>query len=322
MKRLMIYFFYDKDGIVDNYIYYFLNAFKSYCEEICVVVNGILEKKAQEKLKQNVNHLLIRENVGYDSCAYKHAIEFYGYDKLKEYDEVILANFTMFGPIFSPKTMFLEMENRDCDFWGITKHPANKSRVAGIKIEEHVQSYFIAYRKNILNSDDFKTYWQTLKTPTNYEEAVAFHELRGTQYFESKGYKSDAFINPDKYRIPLKEKPYFYFIHRQIIEDSMLFVKRKIFNIKHSKLEYPIEASMQSLFKTINKETNYPIDLMIENLQRTLPVTENDNLSMLYEYIYLTIKRWTSLQKAKKYIKLRNSIKDVRYLLNLIKGKR
>ena len=317
-NRLLIYFFYDKDGIVDDYVTYFLQAFKPYCKEICVVVNGYLQEESEKKLKQNANNVMLRENIGYDSCAYKHAIEYYGYEELKKYDEVILANFTMFGPIFTPDKMFREMEQIDCDFWGITKHPATTYTMAGVKVNEHVQSYFIAYKKNILESDDFKKYWQTLQVPTNYEEAVAFHELRGTEYFESKGYKSATYINPDKYRTLLEHKPYFYYIGQQIIADSMPFIKRKIFSIKKGMLELPIEDSIPLLFKYIEK-TNYPICLIIENLRRTMPVNQINYFSLTSKYIFLTIKRWIIPSKAKKYIKRRDTINDILYLLNLIK---
>ena len=221
MKRLMIYFVYDKDGIVDDYIPYFLKSFKPFCEEICVVVNGLLTNDSKKVLEENCNTLLMRENVGFDSGAYKHAIEYYGYEKIRGYDELILANFTMFGPIFSPQEMFEKMEKSDCDFWGITEFPSVDSSFAGVKINRHVQSYFIDFKKKILNSEDFVEYWQTLKTVTNYEEAIAFHELRTTSFYESKGYKSDCYVSPEKYTAKLehainkKGYPYFYYtIHK------------------------------------------------------------------------------------------------------------
>lgn len=55
MKRLMIYFFYDKDGIVDDYIPYFLKSFKPFCEKICVVVNGLLTNDSKKVLKEIAN---------------------------------------------------------------------------------------------------------------------------------------------------------------------------------------------------------------------------------------------------------------------------
>lgn len=123
MKRLFIYSFYDNDGIVDDYVPCFLEKFKPYCEEILTVVNGSLSDEGRKKLEENSTVVFERENVGFDSAGFKFVIEHLGYEKLKEYDELILANSTMFGPIYSPAELFDEMEKRDCDFWGITEHP-------------------------------------------------------------------------------------------------------------------------------------------------------------------------------------------------------
>ena len=42
MKRLGIYVFCDKDGIVDDYISYFLNDFIQHFQEFLIGCNGIL----------------------------------------------------------------------------------------------------------------------------------------------------------------------------------------------------------------------------------------------------------------------------------------
>lgn len=39
-KRLVIYFFYDKDGIADNYVDYFLNGLKGVTDKFVIVANG------------------------------------------------------------------------------------------------------------------------------------------------------------------------------------------------------------------------------------------------------------------------------------------
>lgn len=291
MKRLLIYFIYDKDGIIDDYIFYFLNAFKEYCEEICVVVNGKIEYKAKETLQNLVNKVIVRENIGYDSGAYKEALVMYGFENLKKYDEIILANFTMFGPIIPLEELFCKMDKEKVDFWGITKHPCSKYKIANFKITEHIQSYFIAYRKNLITSNDFKTYWDTIKTPTTYEEAIAFHELRNTEFFENLGYKSATFVNLKKYEHKLHKKPYFYYTIQQIKEDKMPFVKRKIFQMKKTKMESPIEKGAVELINFIEKETNYDKNLMLKNIKRTY-FKNISCFSVIIEYLFLTLKKY------------------------------
>ena len=121
MKRLLIYFFYDKSGIVDNYVCHMLESLRKFSSEIMFVSNGQLEAASSEKIKSYVDNVICRENKGYDVYAYKEAMQHYGWDKLAEYDEVILMNYTIMGPVYPFDEMFSVMEKKQVDFWGITK---------------------------------------------------------------------------------------------------------------------------------------------------------------------------------------------------------
>ena len=154
MKRLCIYFFYDKDGIADDYVPFYLKAMREFFSEICVVVNGNLTEESNEKLKTVCDKLLIRENTGFDSWAYKEALYSYGLDYIAEnFDEVLLNNFTCFGPIGSFKPMFDKMDKSVCDFWGHCRYyPSEGQKIGNVPIPEHLMSYFILFRKSILQS--------------------------------------------------------------------------------------------------------------------------------------------------------------------------
>ena len=52
IKRLVVYFFYDKDGIVDDYIPYMLNDLNKSISELLVVCNGKLTSESREKLEK------------------------------------------------------------------------------------------------------------------------------------------------------------------------------------------------------------------------------------------------------------------------------
>ena len=270
MKRLLIYFLYDKDGIVDDYIPYFLSEVKPFCEDVCVVVNGDLNAEGYKKLTDCSDKLLLRENIGFDSWAYKHALEYYGFEKIKEYDELIMCNFTFFGPIFPLSEMFDKMTATKCDFWGIHRHPAMEAYMGQTKITEHIQSHFIVIRQSILKDDSFKEYWDTLKEVNSYEDAVAFHELRFTSYFESKGFVSDCYIDKEKYFKLLNSNSSVFLAGKQIIEDKCPILKRKVFATKNKKLEFPQEdtTSVIDILKFVEDKTTYPIKLILENIFR------------------------------------------------------
>ena len=112
VKRCAVFVFFDKDGIVDRYIETFLNGIKENVERIVVVCNGDVDKRGMETFRNITEEVIVRPNEGYDITAYKCGLTHVSFDSLKEYDEVLLLNSTMFGPIYPFSEMFDSM-NRD-----------------------------------------------------------------------------------------------------------------------------------------------------------------------------------------------------------------
>ena len=92
MKRLALYVFWEKDGIVRDYVTYYLNGLKEVAQDIVVIVNGKLTANGRQKLEAQGIDILVRENYGLDFAAWKAAFEYLGWDKVHSYDELILCN--------------------------------------------------------------------------------------------------------------------------------------------------------------------------------------------------------------------------------------
>ena len=122
MKRVAFYLFYDEQGVVDDYVSYKLKALREHVEHIFVVSNSPLTFDGRKKLEQVADTVFCRENVGFDVWGYKEAMEAFGFERLKEYDEAILLNYTFFGPIFPFSELFSKMSAKGVDFWGISDH--------------------------------------------------------------------------------------------------------------------------------------------------------------------------------------------------------
>ena len=122
MKRFAIYFFYDQVGIVDDYNIYMLEDLKKNIDHLMVVSNGPLNEEGYKKFTKVSDEIFERDNKGFDVWAYKEGIQKAGWNLLEQYDELILLNFTNFGPIYPFKDMFDEMDTYQVDFWGITEH--------------------------------------------------------------------------------------------------------------------------------------------------------------------------------------------------------
>ena len=69
IRRLGIFFFYDKDGVVDDYIPHLLEDLKKNLSELLIVCNGGLTAEGRAKFTGLASEILVRENKGYDVWA-------------------------------------------------------------------------------------------------------------------------------------------------------------------------------------------------------------------------------------------------------------
>lgn len=305
MKRLSIFLYYDKDGVVDDYVYYFLNKLKEHSDELCVVVNEPLNDEGIKGLEKEADKLIIRKNIGYDSWAYKEAIEYYGYENLKKYDELVICNYTFFGPIYPLSELFQNMEKRGCDFWGINRHPAVNAEFVGVKIVEHIQSHFIAFRNTILNSTQFKQYWDTLKPVNSYLEAIAYHELRCTPYFESLGFSSDTYIDSTKYMQEYESENHsIRCAYQQVLEDRSPILKRKVLFVNKNVIVNPLLDTHKNfeVIQLIKNRTDYDVNLIYQNILRTQSFVRKPIIKKQYKYLLcMFLMPWRAKHYSKKW---------------------
>ncbi len=271
-KRLVIFLFYDNEGIVDSYIPYMLSDMKKNAERIVLVANGDVNAEGKEKLNGIVDDIFERENVGFDVWGYKTALERIGWDEIRKYDELVMMNYTIMGPVYPFKEMFDVMDKRDVDFWGITKYHHVPVDPFGTTecgyIHEHIQSHFIAVRGDLLRSDDLKNYWNNMPMIKSYSHSVGRHEIHFTYTFQKLGYKWEVYVNTDEYE-GITEYPVFFY-PMQLIRDKRcpIFKRRNFF---HNYSEFLVNTTGEPTFELMNylkNHTDYDTDMIFENLLR------------------------------------------------------
>lgn len=227
MKRCVIFFFYDKEGIVDRYIYHILLDLKKCSERIIFVCNGKLSSQSRKGVNNYTKDILVRKNEGLDVWAYKEGISYLGWDQATSYDELILMNFTIFPTIYSFCNMFDEMEHITADFWGVTAYFSQLTSFAG-EVPDHIQSHFIAVRNPMLSSYEFKKYWENVPSIRSYTDSVVFHESQFKKRFEEYGFKSYIYAEAEELR-PLTNCPS-YWRQKYLLQNTKTpLIKRKMF---------------------------------------------------------------------------------------------
>ena len=182
MKRLGIFFFYEKNGDVDDFITYYLADLNKNLTELVVVCNGKLSEQGRAAFSQFTDNIIVRENKGLDVWAYKTALDSYGWAKLSEFDEIVMTNSTLMGPVRPLKEMFDAMwENQDLDLWGLSIHHGAKSNPFKGKhlynyLPVHIQSHFIVYRRRFVQNHELQAYWDNMPMIESYTDSVQRYE--------------------------------------------------------------------------------------------------------------------------------------------------
>lgn len=272
MKRLVIYFHYDAQGQVDAPCRYAVQALLPLAD-LFFVTNGRLQEADRAWMQGTGARLLERENAGFDVGAYREALLTLGRQTVCAYDEAVLMNYTLAGPVCPLMPMFAAMQARpELDFWGLTRHYAMRSRRFGGRVPEHLQSHFLAVRARMLCSDTFWQYWQQIRLPRSYEEAVTCHETRFTAYFASQGYRWDSYVETDDLA-PVFVNPIMACPQELVARRGCPFFKRRSFFTPYTdELRRTDGQAARILYDHLKTRTDYPVDDLLRALLRAHPL--------------------------------------------------
>lgn len=279
MRRIIFYLFYDKNGVVDDYVTYKLNALRPHADHIFVVANSSLTPESRQKLEDVADTVFCRENIGFDVWAYKEAMQVYGLEGLEKFDELILMNYTFFGPIYPFEETFARMDAQELDFWGLTGHksidPNPFSGATGV-LPRHIQSHWIAVRKRMFTSLEFKQYWSNMPMIRSYDDSVLSHEARFAEHFEAKGFRLEIAFPPEDYP---SDHPIFDSASLMLANRCPI-LKRRIFFHEPAYLDRNAIIGKRLMEQV--RSAGYPTELIWRNVVRTAqPRTLYTNFSLL-----------------------------------------
>ncbi len=310
IKRYAVYVFYDKNGKADRYCDFFLKGLKQEVDFLQVVVNGEIDKESYDRLDKIANDILVRPNEGYDVTAYKTGILKPGFDNLVGYDEVIICNDTLYGPLYPLSEMFEKMNSVDVDFWGLTNfHGVGFDPFGTVEygyLPRHIQSFFMVFRKSLVESSKFQDFWSKFPTVNGYEQAIGLFEASFTKRFEDYGFKWAVYADSsdlEGYTLdPLRDFPKY-----MIEEKRCPFMKKRTFYHEYGEaMERSGGEAASESFKFIRDELDYDIDLIWENLLRT------QNMADIKKRLQLNYVISSKYKKSRN-----NSIKKIALVLHI-----
>ena len=294
MKRLGIFVFYNKKGVVDDYAKFLLEEVRNNVSKFIIICNGELNDHNKSILARYSSEVIVRENVGFDAGAWRYAIvEKLGKSELMKYDELLLLNDTFFGPFYPLSKVFEEMDKRDdSDFWGITEHGS----LPEVNVTAHIQTYFIVVRKTMLDSESFFSYWENMYVATDIKKAITYNEIFFTQYFEKKGFKRGVFCNTRA----LKSLNYYIVKPYMLLKEYRCPILKKKALILNSVDREAMRGicTVEERYKAlwfVAQNTKYPIKYILKN------IWDNYDMKDIVLCLGLTFPvKWERLLKIQK----------------------
>ncbi len=184
-KYVSVFAHFDKDNLVDDYVLYYLAELKKISPKIVFVSDCDLAESEIKKLSNLCESVIAKKHGEYDFGSYKRGIEFLK-NELKNYDHLIIANDSCYGPRKSLLPILEKMTTKNCDFWGMTINQEG--------YKKHIQSYFVVFNKKVFLSDVFGNFFSSVKREESKNFVIEKYEVGLTQVLVQERFKPDSFV--------------------------------------------------------------------------------------------------------------------------------
>lgn len=230
MNRTCIFASYDANGIIQDYVVSYLKFLKEISNEIIFIADCSYADNELTKISPYITYSECMKHSEYDFGSYKRGLRYLLDRDNGEIvsDELILCNDSCFC-ISSLIDVFISMENRNCDVWSATK---------SIDPVEHLQSYFLVFKKNVINNKAILNYFLNVEKKDSFYDVVFSYETPLLSLLKKLDFSTDSFAAPHAVNNPTM-------FPVDLLNQGLPLVKRKLFTDR--------KATKQSFFKLISK---------------------------------------------------------------------
>jgi lipopolysaccharide biosynthesis protein len=188
LPRLCFFSHHDSDGRIDDHVLHHVRALRSIDAEVIFLTScDRLQEGEITRLNPYCSRVLFRKNEGRDFGAWRVGLSLAG--DLRHYDEIILTNDSVYGPLFPLQESFSRMGSSDCALWGITDSWAGLGQTWN---DYHVQSYFLVLTRPLIQSELFASFWRDHDFSLARNEIIHCYEIGFTRRAEEAGFRVGA----------------------------------------------------------------------------------------------------------------------------------
>lgn len=181
-KRLFLFAGYDKDGIIDDTLVYYVNRVSKF-GDVVLVLDSSCDDTQIAKIKKYCTFVAATRHGEYDFGSYKRA---YLWAKenldMKNYDFVYMLNDSVYGPFFDMEKYFNQMESDSkYDAFGMVDKIGGRA--------PHIQSWFIGMRPTVFMSKWFDEFIKSVRHQNSKGLVAILYETGFSQLLDKHNMK-------------------------------------------------------------------------------------------------------------------------------------
>lgn len=285
-KRVAVFASYDGQGVVREYVLYYLKELRKVVDAIVFVAdNAPASEEEVRKLEDLVVYASFVRHQSYDFGSYKLGFMWARENGLLDSaEELVFCNDSCYGPVYPFSGIFDEMVGRRCDFWGMSYSP---------EICWHIQSFFMVFKRKVFTSPVFYSFVDSFCRQKSFWDYVMNYEVRFAEYLKNYGFICDVYLRIDDSE---KENLYSrfgvsnltvmpYTLHRK----GMPLVKKKVFIPGSDYLVYSLSETPD--FLDALQEVNMPLyDILVKEMQMSgFKLDQQDGLKEDVQVVYFDL---------------------------------
>jgi hypothetical protein len=224
-RRICVFSHYDREGRILRYVRHYLDALVRHGFEIHFVSAAPrLDAADRAAVEAQGIGVHLRDNLGRDFGSWQWALR--EIPALDDAGTLLLANDSVFGPLFDLGEVLAAMAAEPADIWGITD---------SFDVQWHLQSYFLCLSRRAHRGPAFKrVFAQDFASFADKRCVIDQGEIQLSQALVGAGLVARAYcpyerISPAR-AVEKKFNPMYSFWESLIVEQRCPFLKRELFH--------------------------------------------------------------------------------------------
>lgn len=260
-KRIAIFALKDDKGIADKYVEVLLKGLSPFVDRGYLVVSKQTSEANECELGSNGWTIIETEKYRDNSFyLYQQGIQRIGWKTISKYDELLLFDSSIMGPVNPFRDMFCKMKATNYSLWGIVSACAENSS----NDDEYLLPFFVVVRRTAIITLEFQHFWkgEFCKNEEYYAAALC-------SSMREAGFSLSTYVDTDILR-QYTINPILFDTKKLVETRNCPVFLKKMFSYDYSVvLENTSGARAKDFLSYLKSSGKYDIDLIWETILRT-----------------------------------------------------